>query len=181
MFLIPYHIHFGVRFLESHDHMHKNIHLCCLTCLSWLVVVVPSLSQSCSTLCLQPHELQHARLPHPSPSPRVYSTHVHWIADAIQPAHLLLSPSLPAFNLSQHQGFVQLVRFSHYVAKVLELQHHWEYSRLISFRIDWFDLLAVQGILESSPTPQLESVSSLNAHLSLWHNSHICTWLLEKP
>ena len=168
MFIIPYHIHFGVRFLESHYHMHKNIRLCCLTCLSLLVVVVQSLSHSCSTLCLQPHELQHARLPHPSPSPRVYSTLVHWIADAIQPAHLLLSPSLPAFNLSHHQGFVQLLCFSHYVAKVLELQHHWEYSRLISFRIDWFDLLAVQGILKSPPQHHSSKVSVLWTRISLY-------------
>ena len=50
-----------------------------------------------------------------------------------------------------------------------------EYSGLISFRIDWFDFIAVQGSQESSPTPQFFS-----AQLSLWSNSHIHTWLLEK-
>ena len=49
-------------------------------------------------------------------------THVHWVSDAIQPSHPLLSPS-PALNLSQHQGFFQWVSTSHQVAKVLELQH----------------------------------------------------------
>ena len=54
---------------------------------------------------LQPHGLQHARLPCPSLSPRVCSkTHVHFVSDAIQTSDPLSSPSPPAFNLSQHQG-----------------------------------------------------------------------------
>ena len=48
-------------------------------------------------------------------------THIHWVDDAIQPFHPL-SPSSPALNLSQHQGLVQGIGFSHQVAKVLELQ-----------------------------------------------------------
>ena len=47
-------------------------------------------------------------------------THVCHVDDAIQPSHLLLPPSLPALNLSQHQGLFQWVRSSHQVAKVLE-------------------------------------------------------------
>ena len=54
-----------------------------------------------------------------------------------------------------------------------------EYSGLISYRIDWFDLAAVQGTLESPPTPQFKSINSLALSPSLWSNSHICTWLLE--
>ena len=73
---------------------------------------------------------------------------VHWVSDAIKSSHPLSSPSPPAFNLSQHQGFSQWVSSSHQVAKVLELQFQpspsKEYSGLISFRIDWLDLLAVQ-------------------------------------
>ena len=49
-------------------------------------------------------------------------THVHQVADAIQLSHLLLSLSIPAFNLSQHQSLFKLVSSSHQVAKVLELQ-----------------------------------------------------------
>ena len=51
--------------------------------------------------------------------------HVHWVGDAIQPSHPLLSPPPPAFNLSQHQGLFKWVSSSHQVAKVLEfeLQH----------------------------------------------------------
>ena len=50
-------------------------------------------------------------------------TQVHWVSDAIQPSHPLLSPSPPALNLSQHQGLFKWVSSSHQVAKVLELQH----------------------------------------------------------
>ena len=78
-------------------------------------------------------------------------THVHWVGDAIQPSCPLSSPSPPAFNLSQHRGLFQWVSSLHQVAKVLELHISSpnEYSGLISFRIDWFDLLAVQGTLKS--------------------------------
>ena len=48
-------------------------------------------------------------------------THVHWVGDTFQPSHPLLSPSPPAFNLSQHQGLFQWVSSSHQVARVLEL------------------------------------------------------------
>ena len=79
--------------------------------------------------------------------------HVHWVGDAISPFHPLLTPSPFAFNLFQHQGLFQLVNPSHQVAKVLEfqLQHSPsnEYSGLISSRMDWLDLLAVQGTLKS--------------------------------
>ena len=49
-------------------------------------------------------------------------SHVHWLGDAIQPSHPLLSPSLPAFNLSQHQGLFQLISSSHQLANVFLLK-----------------------------------------------------------
>ena len=80
-------------------------------------------------------------------------THDHQVCDAIQQSHPLLSPSPPTFNFSQHQGLFQWVSSSHQVVKVLELQFQHqssnEYWELISFRIDCFDLLAVQGTLKS--------------------------------
>ena len=54
--------------------------------------------------------------------PELAQTHVYWIDDAIQPFHPLLSPSPPAFNLSQHQGLFQWVSSLHQLAKVLEFQ-----------------------------------------------------------
>ena len=85
-------------------------------------------------------------------TPGVFSTHVHWIADAIQPSYSLSSPS-PAFSVPQHQDLFQWVSSLHQLAKVLELQlqHHsfqWIF-RTDLFRIDWFDLLAVQGTLNN--------------------------------
>ena len=88
--------------------------------------------------------------------------HVHRVNDAIQPSHPLSSPSPPALNLSQHQGLFKWVGSLHQVAKVLALQHQsfqWIF-RTDSFRIDWFDLLAVQGSLKSSQTPPLKSINS---------------------
>ena len=85
--------------------------------------------------------------------PELAQTHAHWVSDAIQPSHPLSSPSPPAFNLSQHQDLFQRVSSSHQVAE------YWSFSfsissfseclGLISFRIDWFDLLAAQGTLKS--------------------------------
>ena len=70
------------------------------------------------------------------------------------PNHLILSsPSLPAFNISQHQGLFKWVISSQQVAKVLEFQLQRrpsnEYSALISFRMDWLDFLVVQRTLKS--------------------------------
>ena len=85
--------------------------------------------------------------------PEFMQTHVHSVDDAIQPSHPLSSPSPPTFNLSQHQGLLKWVSSSHEVAKILEfqIQHQsfYEYSGLISFRMNWLDLLAVQGTLKS--------------------------------
>ena len=75
--------------------------------------------------------------------------HVHWVGDTVQPSHLLLSPSLPVFNLSQHQGLFHWVSSSHQVAKVLEFQlQHLSFQWI--FRTDFlWDWLAVQGTLKS--------------------------------
>ena len=110
-----------------------------------------SVTQPCPTLC-NPMDCSMPGLPVHHQLPEFTQTHVHWISDAIQPSHPLSSPSPPAFNLSQHQGLFQRVSSSHQVAKVLkfQLQHQSsEYSGLISFRVDWLDLLVVQGTLKS--------------------------------
>ena len=80
-------------------------------------------------------------------------TNVHRVGDVIQPSHPLSFPFSPAFNLSQHQGLFQWVSYSHQVAKVLEfqLQHQsfqWIF-RTDFLRMDWLNLLAVQGTLKS--------------------------------
>ena len=113
---------------------------------------ISSVTQSCPTHC----DLMDCSTPGLSVHHQLLEftqTHVHWIGDAIQPPHPVLSPSPPDFNLSQHQGLYKWVSSSHHVAKVLEfqLQHQsfqWIF-KLISFRMDWLDLLAVQGTLKS--------------------------------
>ena len=111
-----------------------------------------SVTQSCLMLgnlmdCRTPSFSVHHQLP------ELAQTHVHQVGVIIQPCHPLPSPSPPAFNLAQYQGLFKWVSSSHQVAKVLEfqLQHSPsnEYSGLISFRMDWLDLLVVQGTLKS--------------------------------
>ena len=84
--------------------------------------------------------------------PKLAQTHVQWVGDAIQPSHPLSFPSLPAFNLSQHQCLFQWVlhiRWPKYWSFSFSISPSNEYSGLISFRIDLLDLLAVQGTLKS--------------------------------
>ena len=108
--------------------------------------------QSFSRVSLQPHEPQHARLPCPSPTPRAYSNSCPlswWCHPAISSS---VTPP-PALNPSQHWGLFKWVSSSHQVAKLLEFQlqdqsFQWIF-RIDFFRIDWLDLLDVQGTLKS--------------------------------
>ena len=108
-------------------------------------------SRSVVSSSLWPHGQQHARLPCPSLSPWVCSNSCplsRWCHPALSSS---VAPSPSALSLSQHQGLFQWVSSSHQVAKVLSFSISLsnEYSGLISFRIDWFDLLSVQGTLKS--------------------------------
>ena len=96
--------------------------------------------------------------------PELAQIQVHRVGDAIQPSHPLLSPSLLAFNLSKHQVFsnksVLCIRWPKYWSFSFSISPSTEYSGLISFRIDWFHLLAVQGTLNTnSSTPQFKSIN----------------------
>ena len=110
-----------------------------------------SLAQSCLTLC-DPMIRSTPGLPVHHQLLEFTQTHVQRVGDAIQPSHPPLSPSPPAPNPSRHQGLCQWVNSSHEVAKGLEFQpQHQSFQwtpGLVSFRIDWLDLLAVQGILK---------------------------------
>ena len=116
-------------------------------------LIFRSVPFSCSvvSISLRPHEPQHARPPCPSPTPRVHPTHVHWVGDAIQPSHLPLSPSPPALNLSPHPGLFQwvssFIRWPKYRSFSFNISPSNEHPGLITYRMDWLDLLAVQGTL----------------------------------
>ena len=113
-----------------------------------------SVAQLCPTLC-NPMNCSTPGFPVHHQLLEFTQTHAHRVRDAIQPSHPLPSPSPPAPNRSQHQGLFQSVSSSHDVAKVLEFQpQHQSFQRtpnprLISFRMDWMDLLAVQRTLKS--------------------------------
>ena len=85
--------------------------------------------------------------------PEFTQTHIHWIGNAIQPSHLLSSPSPPALNLSQHQGLSNesalRIRQPTFWSFSSNISPSNEFPGLISFRIDWLHLLAVQGTLKS--------------------------------
>ena len=80
-----------------------------------------SVAQSCPTL-YNPMDCSTPGFPVLHHLPEFAQTHVHRVSDAMQPSHPLPFPSLPAFNLSQHQGLFQWVGPSHQMDKVLELQ-----------------------------------------------------------
>ena len=116
---------------------------------------------------LQPHGLQHFRLPCPSLSPQVCSKFM--LIESVMPSnHLILCHPLPLLP-----SIVPSIRvFSDELALCIRWSKYWsfsispsnEYSGLISFRIDWFDLLVVQGTLkslENQPAPQFKSINSL--------------------
>ena len=92
---------------------------------------------------------------------------------------LLVLPSIfPSIRVSSKESVLH-IRWSKYWHFSFSISPCNEYSGLISFRIDWFDLLAVQGTLKSFL--QLHSSKASILQPSLWSSSHIHTWLLEKP
>ena len=111
-----------------------------------------SVTQSCLTLC-DPMDHSTPGLPVHHQLLESNQTHLHWVGEAIQPSHPLSSLSPPAFKLSQHQGLFKWVSFSHQVAKVLSFSFNIspsnEHPGLISFKMDWLDLFAVQGTLRN--------------------------------
>ena len=142
-----------------------------------------SAAQSCPTL--QPHGLQHARHPCPSPAPRAYSDS----CPSSQWCYPTISSSVVPFS-SHFQSFPASVSFP--VSQVLHIRwpKYWsfsfiislsnEYSGLISLRMDWLDLLAVQGTLKSFLQHHNWKASILWCSAYLWSNSYIHAWLLKK-
>ena len=128
--------------------MHSNIHS----------VQFSSVAQLCTTIC-NPMNHSTPGLPVHHQLPEFTQTHVLRVGDAIQLSHPLSSPSPPAPNPSQHQGLSNEstlhIRWLKYWSFSFSISPSNEHPGLISFRMDWLDLLAVHGTLKSL----------------LWHNS----------
>ena len=154
---------------ERHNHHH---HQC--NCYS---VQFSSVAQLCPALC-DPMDCSTPGFPVHHELLELAQAHVHWVGDAIQPSHPLLSPSPPAFNLSEHQGLFQgsvlCIRWPKCWSFNFSIKPSNEYSGLISFRINWLDLLAVQGTLKSL----LQHYSS---KASILQNSAFFTVQLSRP
>ena len=124
-----------------------------------------SVTQSCPTLC-DPMDCSTPGLPVHHQCLGFTQTHIHRVSDAIQPSHPLSSPSPPAWFFPSIRVFsndsVLRSRWPKYWSFSFSISPSSEYSGLISFRIYWLDLFAVQVTLqESSPTPQFKSINSL--------------------
>ena len=110
-----------------------------------------SVAQLCPTL--PPHGLQHVRLPCPSPSPELAQTHVHRVGYAIQPSCplpliLLLLSAFPSIRIFSSESALG-IRWPNCWSFNFSINPSNEYSGLVSFKVDWLDLLAVQGTLKS--------------------------------
>ena len=116
------------------------------------LVHLRSVAQLCLTLC-DPMDCSTPGFPVHHQLPELAQTHVHQVSDAIQPSHPLSSPSPLSFNLSSIRVFskesVLCIRWPKYWSFSFSISPSNKYSGLISFRIDWFDLLAIQGTLKS--------------------------------
>ena len=139
-------------------------------CQSKIDTQFSSVAQSCPTLCdpmnrSRPGFLVHHHLL------EFTQTHVHWVGDAIQPSHPLWSPSPPAPNPSirvlSNESTLHM-RWPKYWSFSFSIIPSNEHPGLISFRMDWLDLLAVQVTLKFSPTPQFKSINF--SALSILHS-----------
>ena len=127
-----------------------------------------SVTQSCPTLC-DLTDCTTPGFPVLHHLPELAQTHVHWVSDTIQPSSSLLFSSPPSFNFPSIRVYSNEsalhIRWPKYWSFNFSISPSNEYSGLISFRINWFDLLAVQGTLKS-----LLQYHSSKASI-LWHSS----------
>ena len=137
-----------------------------------------SVTQLCLTLC-NPMDCSTPGFPVHHQLLKLAQTHVHRVDDAIEPSHPLLSPSPLDFNLTSIRVFsdesVLPMRWPKYWNFSFSISPSNEYSGLISFRIDWFHLLAVQGTLISPLQHHSSKYYFFSTQLSLWSISHIYT------
>ena len=189
-----------VDYINSHSiSLSPDLYPCSALCISsdweessypvfWTGIVIGfglccSVAQSCPTLCdhmdcsMSGFPVLHYVL-------EFAQTHVHWVRDTIQSSHLLLPPSPPSRNLSQHQDLFQ------WVDSALGGQSIGASASVLSINIQgWFPLglTGLISLLSKGLSRVLFSSTTIQKHQffraqpSLWSNSHVRTWLLEKP
>ena len=138
-----------------------------------------SVVQSCPTLC-NPMNRSTPGLPVHHQLLEFTQTHVHRVSDAIQPSHPLSSPFPPAPRVFSNESAL-CMRWPKYWSFSFSIIPSKEHPGPISFRMDWLDLLAVQGTLKSLLNTTVQKHQFFLTWTSLWSNSHINAWLLEKP
>ena len=145
---------------------------------------IRSVAQSCPTLC-DPMNRSTPGLPVHHQLPEFTQTHVHRVSDAIQPSHPLSSPSPPAPNPPSIRVFSNestlRMRWPKYWSFSFSIIRSKEIPGLISFRMDWLYLLAVQGTLKSLLQHHSSNHQFFSIQPSSQSNSHIHTWPQEKP
>ena len=152
----------------------------------FILVQFTSVSQSCLTLC-DPIDCSTPGFPVHHQLPELTQTHVHWVSDPIQPSHPLSSPLLlpsvfPSIRVFSNELALH-IRSPKYWSFSFNISPSNEHPGIIFFRMDWLDLLAVQGTFKSLLQHHSSKASILqcSAQLRVVSNSHIHTWLLEKP
>ena len=135
---------------------------------------------------LRPHGLQHARPPPPSPTPGSLSRLMS--IESVMPSnHLILChpllrlPSIfPSIRIFSNESAL-LIRWPEYWSFSFNISPPNENPELICFRMDWLDLLAVKGIFKRLLHTTVQKCQFFDTQLSSQSDSHIHTWLLEKP
>ena len=160
----------------------------------WLSEVIDSLliftmcvsvqfSHSVMPDSLWPHESQHARPPCPSPTPRVHPNSCplsQWCHLILCHPLLLLPPIPPSIRVFSNESTLHM-RWTKYWSFSFSISPSNEHPGLISFRINWLDLLAVQGTLKVFSNTTVQKHQFFGAQLSSQSNSHIHIWPLEEP
>ena len=156
----------------------------CPLCFVPLSVQFSSVAQSCPTLC-DPMNCSTPGLPVHHQLPEFTQTHVHWVDETIQPSHPLSSPSPPAPNPSSIRVFSNEstlhMRWPTYWSFSFSISPSNEHPGLISLRMDWLDLLAVQETQRVFSNTTDQKHQFFGAQLSSQSNFHIHIWSLEKP
>ena len=158
-------------------------HFCASTILYWWLSL-SQFSRSVMSDSLWPHESQHTRPPCPLQTPRVYSNSCpssRWCHQVISFCVILFSSCPPPSIRVLSNESPLCMRWQKYWSFSFSISPSNEHPGLISFRMDWLDLIAVQGTLKSLLQHHSSKASMFRHQLSSQSNSHIHTWPLEKP